>query len=136
MTDQTAEGPLIDLKPSDEDWVRSWMRSTEYMLGRLPSHEVKKMVDNVRDGRNYKVDAEGNLVSDKECGVIEMDKTCIRDRMLRELSDQRSVASRAHEMLSDLKERPAMPGRETKEQQAKIEVLEELLDGVQLHYEH
>ena len=119
--------PPIDLEPSDEMMAARWHMHTEFMLNRVDSATLKRLVDDIKDGRNFVVNEEGNIVEDEE-GYIERNKEELNKRIIEKVESSQEKTQIVEDKLSKLKQKGSLPGFKSVKRQAKIEVLEELVE--------
>jgi len=121
----------INLEPSDSKMADRWHMQTEFMLQRVPSSDLKRMVDDIKDGINYQVDQEGNIV-ESELSPIDRDKSELNDRICEKVREAKKPVEEMREKLEELEKERELPGmkKDEKERSAKIQVLEEILEEV------
>lgn len=126
--------PRIELEPSDKEMANRWQMFTKFMLNRVDTGTLKRLIDDIKDGRNYVVNEEGNIVED-ESSLIERANDDVQMRVIKKLEDTEEPIDVAERLYKKYSEKNSLPGFSSIERKAKVEVLEELLDEVDPNYE-
>lgn len=112
--------------------VDRWQMTTEFMLQRVESHTLKRMIDDIKDGMNYKLSENGDLI-EESLSPIDRNKSDLNDRLVEKVESETGAREAVEDKLSELKNRTDVPGmkQQSGERQAKVEVLEEVIDEVE-----
>lgn len=119
---------MNELEKSDQKMVDHWTVHTEYLLNRISSSEIKRMVDEVMDSVSFVVNEEGNIEKD-EMSVIERDKGEVKSRAVKKLEKSKTARQAIEDKITQLERQIALPGLDH-DYEPKKEVLEEVLEEV------
>lgn len=117
---------LNNLEVSDKEMVDRWQMHTEFMLNKVSASDLKRMVDDIRDGINYHVNKEGNI-EEVELSPIERDLEELTDRYVEKVESVKEPEQIIEDEISDLRQRLNLPGAPASEKtEAKLKVLKKI----------
>jgi len=116
-----------ELTTSDKKMVDRWHMHTEFMLNKVDVATLKRLVTDIADGVNYKVNSEGNIV-EADYSPIERDKSDLNEKIHRKVKNSTKAEDAVREKISELKNKRDLVGKMSSTDEIKVlkEVLEEI----------
>jgi len=103
--------------------VDRWHMHTQFMLNRVNVSDLKRMVEQIKDGVNYQVNDKGNI-EEVDLSPIERDLDHLLDRHKRKVKQANNAETVVQNKLDELKDKNVLDSETDIDH--KIEVLEQV----------
>lgn len=95
--------PVLDIQPSDNKMFRRWHMLTEWLINRIDTDEVKRLIEDIEQAANYKVNAEGNIV-EADYSTINRNKKELQDKMAEKISNEKQLTEFLRQRKKEIEE--------------------------------
>lgn len=120
----------VDLEPQDERMFNYWQVQTEFLLNRISLNDVKRLVDNINDSINFRINEDGNIV-EAALTPIEREKESVSDKIIEKVEESKQPKEVIEENLKELKVDSELPGMNNQKRQGKIDILEKVIEEIE-----
>lgn len=120
----------LEIQPDDKKMFQRWHMLTEWLLNRLEKDELKRLVEDIQQATNYKVNNEGNIV-EADYTAIDRNKKELQDEWSKKIDVEISFSQYINNKLTELKQEKHEEMSLELERKAKIDALEKTLEVVE-----